>query len=127
MGVDVDGGVGSVSVRKAAVNFVELWRLVVEEFSILLPANKILQRLEHGEIDLEFAGLELSVDLRIEHVAEAAGHRNVHTGIARRKIFCRSLPGRRRAARIEDDAAFGLCLLVERVEALRACRHRTEN
>jgi len=111
----------------AALNFVETLRLVVEEFSILLPANKILQRLEHGEIDLEFTGLELRVDLRVKHVAEAAGDRHVHAGIARGEILCRSIPGRRRSARVENDAAFGLCLLVERVEALRPRRRRPES
>src|SRR6266576_1245931 len=127
MRVDLDADIGSVRVRKAAVDFIETWRLVVEEFSILLPANKILQRLEHGEIGLEFSGLELSVDLRVEHIAEAAGDRNVHSMIARGKILRRSLPGCRRSARVENDAALGLCLLIECVQALRSGWHSAED
>src|SRR6202790_1157575 len=127
MRVDLDADVGSVRVRKAAIDFVEPLRLVVEEFSLLLPAHKVLQRLEHGEIDFEFAGLELRVDFRVQYIAEAAGDRDCHTGIAPGKILRRSLPGRRGAARVEDYAAFGLRLLIERVKTLGARRHCAED
>src|ERR1700687_2497834 len=123
MRVDLDAYVGSVRVRKAAIDFVEPLRLVVEEFSLLLPAHEVLQRLEHAEIDFEFAGLELRVDFRVEYIAEAAGDRDVHARIARGKILRRSLPGSRRSAGVDDDAALGLRLLIERVEVLRPRRH----
>src|ERR1019366_8295710 len=115
VGADLDGDEGSVGVFKAGINFVEALRLELQEYSLLLPAHKVLQRLEHGEVNLKLAARELRVDLLVEHVAEPTGNRNGDARVAHGKILGGSVPWRRWAARVEDQRAFGFCFFVERV------------
>jgi hypothetical protein len=73
MSVNLDSDESPPPILEAAADLVKAFGLEVKEPALFLPAHEVLQRLEHGEINLEIAFVELGVDLLIKHVAETTG------------------------------------------------------
>jgi hypothetical protein len=115
-GVGAERHVGAIGVLEVRQDGVEAVRFERKQHAAPLPGDEILHGLEEGQVDFELLVGELLFDALVEHVAEAAGHRDLDAGILLLEQLDASLVRRRGAAGVERQRAFLFGLLVQRVE-----------